>query len=52
VVNIRGLFWQILDGHIWKIFNGHLKQHTLDSAFESFNVNLKKHTEEHGKIIK
>jgi len=28
------------------------KQHTLDSAFESFNVNLKKHTEEHGKIIK
>jgi len=25
VVNIRGLFWQILDGHIWKIFNGHLQ---------------------------
>jgi len=26
------------------------KQHTLDSACESFNVNRKKHIEEHGKI--
>jgi len=29
VVNIRGLFWQILDGHIWKIFNGHLQSFQL-----------------------
>jgi len=28
------------------------KQHTLDSACESFNVSRKKHTEEHGKITK
>jgi len=37
VVNIRGLFWQILDHNIWKIFNEHLQYENCSIQHHNFD---------------